>query len=71
MAQWEKPNTHELEFRTLTGRHSGLPGIPEQRRERQEIFEANWLDRLREPLLSRLKRDLDSVYKAENNHEGF
>lgn len=47
MAQWVKPNTHELEFRTLTGRHDGLPEIPEQRRERQEIFEANWLDRLR------------------------
>lgn len=71
MAQWVKPHTHELEFRTLTGRHGGLPGIPAHRRDRQEIVEANWLDRLRESVLSRLKRDLDSEHKAESNHECF
>lgn len=71
MAQWVKPNTHDLEFRTLTGRHSDLPGIPAHRRERQEIAEANWLDRLRESVLSRLKKDLDSAYMAESNHKGF
>lgn len=48
MAQWVKPNTNDLEFRTLTGRLGGLPGISAHRRRRQETVEANWLDRLRE-----------------------
>lgn len=47
MARWVKPKTNDLEFRTLTGRHGGLPGIPAHRRGRQEIVEASWLDRLR------------------------